>query len=152
MQRNYASSSDPRQYLLDKIGYFNLPIGLAAGIFMFGVEHYINKEYGSLAAMTAGVKQAATSFFTGGAITGLCENLALRVRNRKAALLSSTLVPFMLATGISYGVHNFIKGTPRPVASTVPVAAVTFPTFAFIGHKRRNQLESLLDESSSVSR
>jgi hypothetical protein len=64
--------------------------------------------------------------------------LATSGTHRFRALLLATLIPSAVAIGLTFGVHS-LKGTPRPLASTLPTALFVIPSTAIWGTLKRNR-------------
>lgn len=112
--------------------------GLVMGIIIFYVNYY--DTYDLVGATTAALKQAAYTFLFGGTIMKGCEHLAKRIRSRTAALAAAVIIPSAVSIGLTFGVHN-LKGTPKPLESTIPTAILVIPSTAVWGIRKRNQLE-----------
>ena len=114
--------------------------GLAGATLMAGIVAWINAGHGALPATTAAAKQWIYTFFMGGAVVQLCARLAQRPGPRWLALLAAVAVPTAVTVGATFLVHS-ARGTPRPVASTVPVALISPPSFAIWGVRARRSAE-----------
>ena len=104
--------------------------GLIGATLMAAIVFWVNAGHGALGATTAALKQWVYTFFMGGFIVQLCARLALRPGVRAAAIALAVAIPTLVTVGATFFVHS-LRGTPRPVASTVPVALVSPPSFAF---------------------
>ena len=89
-------------------------------------------------SLVAAAKQGAYTFFFGGFIMRTCERLAVRIRKPFPALLAATLIPAVMAITFTFMVHS-LKGTPRPVASTIPTALLIVPSTLLWGIRKRRQ-------------
>jgi hypothetical protein len=67
-----------------------------------------------------------------------CENLATRINKQWIALALAILVPSVLAIGLTFGVHS-LKGTPRPLESTIPTAILVIPSTAVWSLRKRKK-------------
>jgi hypothetical protein len=106
------------------------------GCTVFGINYYDSYElYG---ASTAALKQLVYTFLFGGVIMRGCEYLAKRIRKQTLALAAATIIPSAFAIALTYGVHN-MKGTPKPVESTIPTAVLVIPSTAIWGYRKRKQ-------------
>jgi hypothetical protein len=110
--------------------------GLVGATLMAAIVAWINAGHGALPASTAAAKQWVYTFFMGGYIVQLCARLARRPGPRWLALLAAVAVPTAVTVGATFLVHS-ARGTPRPVASTVPVALISPPSFALWGLRAR---------------
>lgn len=120
--------------------YFDFKIGFAGGIVMGIIVFFINyKATGEITgAITAALKQGIYTFFFGGSIMKICEIVAVRISNKNMALFLATLIPSFISLALTFGVHS-LKGTPRPIESTIPTAVFIFPSTAVWGYlKRKN--------------
>jgi len=123
---------------LGKNSFFDVKMGTIGAFFLGGIVFMINCNHGwELASIAAG-KQALYTFFIGGIMTKMAENLVLRFTNRKQALLLATLVPTLLTSILTYGMHS-IKGTPEPFISTIPT--FVFAPGGFYGWALRKRKE-----------
>ncbi len=74
-------------------------------------------------SFTAAFKQAAYTLLFGGIIMKMCERFALEVQPKLKGLIFAVIVPSILSIGLTYLIHN-LKGTPKPLASTLPTLVV----------------------------
>ena len=127
-----------RNLLITKNKYFDYKIGLAGGLFMAIVVFIINyRATGeTTGALTAAAKQGVYTFFFGGFIMKLCEFFATRIKLKYIAITIATLIPSIIALLLTFGVHS-LRGTPRPVESTIPTAIFVFPSTAIWGILKR---------------
>lgn len=118
--------------------YIDFRMGLIGAFVMasivFGINYFTTHELWG--ATTAAIKQGCYTALFGGVIMRVCEYLAIRIRYRVAALAAAMLIPSVLAICLTFGVHS-MKGTPRPVASTLPTAVLVIPSTAVWGYLRR---------------
>lgn len=106
------------------------------GCIVFGINYYGTFEvYG---ASTAALKQLVYTFLFGGIIMRGCESLATRIRKRILALAAAIIIPSAVAIGLTFSVHS-MKGTPKPVESTIPTAILVIPSTAVWGYRKRKQ-------------
>ncbi len=127
---------------------FDYKIGLAGGSVMAIVVFIINyRATGEITgALTAAAKQGIYTFFFGGFIMRICEFFATRIKITYIAIILATLIPSFIALLLTFGVHS-LRGTPRPVASTIPTAFFVFPTSAIWGIlKRKVYMKNRQDE------
>jgi uncharacterized membrane protein len=108
--------------------YFNPRVGLAGALIMGGIVFYINKNYGWFLATTAGLKQAAYTFFFGGIIVKVLEYFLTSIKNRYVSVPLSVLIVSAITTFLVFIVHN-LKGTPEPFLSTIPTLFLAPPGF-----------------------
>ena len=117
------------------------------GSIVFGINYYDTQEL--LGASTAALKQGGYTFLFGGSIMRGCEYLATKIKKEAVALAAAIIIPSAVSIGLTYGVHS-TKGTPKPIESTIPTAAVVIPSTAIWGYRKRKQYSSinkLLDNS-----
>ena len=121
--------------ILDK--YIDYKMAIAGAIFMGTVVWFINREHGAFGASTAALKQATYTFFFGGFVTRACENLATNIKRVWIAIPASVLLPSTFAICATLVVHH-LRGTPEPIASTVPTMLFAPPSFLVLGliHRR----------------
>ena len=108
---------------------FDLRSAVLGALLMGGIVWWINSEHGVLLATTAASKQAAYTFLMGGVIMRLATKLAERDGPRWLVVARATVLPTLVTVGATFFVHS-LKGTPEPVASTIPVALLSPPVFA----------------------
>lgn len=123
--------------------HIDFRIGLIGGVVMGGIVFTVN--YTSTAdlagSFTASLKQGAYTFLFGGVVMKLCETLSTSIRKRISAILLATLIPSLMAISLTFAVHS-LKGTPKPVASTIPTALLVIPS-TFVWAIRKRKTESL---------
>ncbi|MCK4650306.1 hypothetical protein KAT36_03670 [Candidatus Pacearchaeota archaeon] len=124
--------------------FFDFKMGSIGALIMGGIVYYANSEYGFDSASIAASKQAAYTFLAGGSMTKMCENLAQYFQNGTIARIASSVVPSVSTISLTYLVHS-IKGTPEPLESIVPTVLLAPPAFTYWGHKKRKELEALVD-------
>lgn len=107
---------------------FDLQSAVLGALLMGGIVWWINSSHGVLLATTAASKQAAYTFLMGGVIMRLATRLAERNGPGWLVVATATLIPTAVTVGATFFVHS-LKGTPEPVASTVPVALLSPPVF-----------------------
>jgi hypothetical protein len=112
---------------------------IVMGVIVFGVNYYGAHEV--TGASTAALKQATYTFLFGGIIMRTCETLATKINKQWIALMSAILIPSAVAVGLTFGVHS-LKGTPKPVASTIPTAILVVPSTVVWGFRKRKQYTS----------
>jgi hypothetical protein len=120
--------------------YIDYRMAIGGGIVMGGIVFAVN-YYGThqlSGAITASLKQGIYTFLFGGIIMKSCERLAISIRKRTIAILAAILIPSAVAIGLTFGLHN-LKGTPRPVASTIPTALLVIPSTAAWAIRKRKQ-------------
>ena len=111
-------------------------IAWRGALLLGSVVYWINLEHGALAALPAALKQATYTFFVGGFITRLSENIAVSVKRKVTALFLAVLVPSTIAIGLTLLLHQ-LKGTPEPYRSVIPTLLMGPPTFLWWGARKR---------------
>ena len=109
--------------------YVDYRMGVAGAVVMASIVFYINyhgtgNTYG---ATTAALKQGTYTFFFGGVIMRLSERFATEVTKRKSAIIAACIIPSVVSLSLTFGVHS-LKGTPKPVESTIPTAIFVIPS------------------------
>jgi len=132
MKINYSSNSK----------YFDFKIGLAGGLVMGVIVFFINYNttHETIGALTAAIKQGIYTFFFGGSIMKLCEIIATRISAKNLAIFLATLIPSFISLALTFGLHS-LKGTPRPIESTIPTAVFVIPSTAVWGYLKRKKLD-----------
>lgn len=123
-----------RKFIDYKMGLYG---AIVMGTIVFAINYYgiLNLQ----AASTAALKQAVYTFLFGGIIMRSCELLATRIRKKALALTAAVLVPSLISIGLTYGVHS-LKGTPKPVESTIPTALLVIPSTVVWGFMKRKEM------------
>jgi len=109
--------------------------GVMGGI-VFGINYSETSEI--LGSTTAALKQGGYTFLFGGAVMKGCEYLATKIKKQTIAIAASIIIPSIVTTTLTYGLHN-LKGTPKPIESTIPTLITVIPATAFLGSKKRKQ-------------
>ena len=116
-------------------------MGLAGALFLGTIVFFINYDHGVINGLIAASKQALYTFFVGGFITRLCENIAT-IKNSFAAIFLAVLIPSIIAVSLTYIVHS-IKGTPEPLNSTIPTMILAPLGFLWWATQKRKQLRRI---------
>ena len=95
---------------------------------MGGIVWFINMGFGWWPATTAALKQAAYTFLFGGILIKILDTIASRISNRYMAIAVATLTVSVITILLVYGVHS-MKGTPRPLESTLPTVIMAPPVW-----------------------
>jgi len=138
------TSSSKTRNALGNNGFFDLKMGTAGAFVMGAAVYFVNAEYGFTAAFIAALKQGGYTFLIGGTMVRISENMAVYFENPVISKIMAVLVPSILTLGLTFFVHS-LKGTPEPLASTVPTLLLAPPSFAVWGHKKRKQLDKLTE-------
>jgi hypothetical protein len=130
------------KYIDFKMGF----IGAAVmAVIVFAINYFTT--YDLFGASTAAMKQGCYTAVFGGIIMRLSEYLATRIKNQFAAMAAAILIPSAIAISLTFGVHS-MKGTPKPVGSTIPTALFVIPSTAIWGYLRRKQNRSLSEATT----
>ncbi len=125
---------------LGNFKYFDPKLGLAGALLLGSIVFFINYDYGIGNGLIAASKQFFYTFFIGGFITRLCENIASSIKKESIAIITAVLIPSLIAVILTYIVHS-IKGTPEPLNSTIPTMFLAPPGFLWWALKKRKQLK-----------
>ncbi|MCU4176959.1 hypothetical protein [Carboxylicivirga sp. N1Y90] len=129
---------------------FDLRLGsygaLAMAIIVFWINYSATNEI--YPSSIAALKQAAYTFLFGGSLMKACEYLATSIKKPVWAIVASIIIPSIVTLLLTFSLHN-IKGTPEPLASTLPTCFI-IPTTAYWGYTKRKQLDTaiLLEEQA----
>jgi hypothetical protein len=124
--------------------FFDPLMATAGAVLLGGIVFMINLDYGTGKALIAAAKQGAYTFLFGGFLMKLCENIALYFSLKSVAIFLAILVPGILAILLTYLLHQ-IKGTPEPLASTVPTMILAPLGFGWWAFRKRRINEPALD-------
>jgi hypothetical protein len=125
--------------------FFDLPSATAGALIMGIIVGVINIRHGLWPATTAALKQAAYTFLFGGAIIRLLYSIVLYIPGKTASLFLSVLIASVVTISLVYLVHS-MKGTPMPVASTLPTVIFAPPGFFFLAWRKKRR-ESVIKRS-----
>jgi hypothetical protein len=109
---------------------------IVMGAIVFGVNYAGTHQLSG--ASTAALKQGGYTLLFGGLIMRACEHLATSIQKQRTALAAAIIIPSLVAIGLTFGVHS-LKGTPKPVASTIPTAILVIPSTAVWGFRKRKK-------------
>lgn len=123
--------------------FIDYKMGIMGAIVMAGIVFGVNYQglHGLAGATTAAMKQGTYTFLFGGSIMKGCEYLASRISKTGTALLAAVVIPSTVAICLTFGVHQ-LKGTPKPVESTIPTALLVIPSTAVWGYRKRKQFRN----------
>lgn len=121
--------------------FIDYKIGIAGAIVMggivFGINYFTTHEI--TGSVTAAIKQGSYTFLFGGTLMKGCEYLATTIKKRRVAIFESVIIPSVITMILTYTMHN-LKGTPKPLESTIPTTII-IPATAVWGYKKRNQMD-----------
>lgn len=119
--------------------YFDYKIGIAGaivmGITVFCINYFIT--YIAFDSMTASIKQASYTFFLGGFFMKGAEYIAIHIKKFNLAIFLAVVIPSSITLLLTYGMH-LVKGTPAPLASTIPTLAIVPATLIWAIKKRKS--------------
>ena len=98
---------------------------------MGGIVWLINMSAGWWPATTAAMKQAAYTFLLGGILIKILDTIAVKIRNKYLAIITATLTVSVVTIILVYIVHS-LKGTPRPLESTLAIAVSLLVQITFV--------------------
>ena len=122
--------------------YIDYRMGVAGGLVMASIVFYINYHgtQDTFGATTAALKQGTYTFFFGGVIMRMSELIATGVIKKRTALLAACIIPSLVSLTLTFGVHS-LKGTPKPVESTIPTAIFVIPSTLIWGFIKRRKYD-----------
>ena len=118
--------------------FIDYPSAIAGAVIMGIIVGFINMRHGAWPATTAALKQAAYTFLFGGMIIRLLYSIVLYIPGRIAALLLSVTIASAVTIILVYLVHS-MKGTPMPLASTLPTVFLAHPGFFYLAFRKKRQ-------------
>ena len=113
-------------------------MAVIGALFMGSLVFAVNLSHGPGPASVAAAKQATYTFFFAGWVMRTCERLAVGLEPGAVAIAVAFVVPSCMAVGFTYLVHS-LRGTPDPVASTIPTLLIAPPSFLWWAVKHRRQ-------------
>jgi hypothetical protein len=124
--------------------FIDYKMGRYGAIVMATIVFSINyfSTYYLFWSIVAALKQGTYTFFFGGIIMKMSENLAVSVKNRTMALIAAVIIPSTVSLCLTFGLHS-LKGTPKPFESTIPTAIFVIPSTAVWGFMRRKRHDKL---------
>ncbi len=122
--------------------FIDLKAGFVTAFFMGGSVFLINYYSTGLVveSIIAALKQWVYTLFFSGAVLKTCEIIVRAVRPRKTAIFMAAVLPFVATIILVYGLHN-LRGTPKPLESTLPTLIVILGT-VFWAFRKRSQFEN----------
>ncbi len=122
--------------------FIDYKMGMAGSVVMGGVVFCINffSTQNISGSLTASLKQASYTFIFGGLLMKGCELIATRIKNKWLAISSSMLIPSTFTLLLTFFMHN-LKGTPKPLESTLPTLII-IPATAIWGYMKRKESDA----------
>jgi predicted neutral ceramidase superfamily lipid hydrolase len=132
--------------------YVDFRMGALGALVMAAIVFMVNycKTHEILGSTTASVKQFVYTLIFGGVIIRTCENLAVRINKERTALFLAVLIPSLTAIILTFLVHS-MRGTPHPLASTIPTGILVIPTTAIWGKRKRNRARHSANEGRGLN-
>jgi len=125
--------------------FFNFKIGIAGalvmGISVFCINYFSTKLL--FESITAALKQSVYTFIFGGFLMKGCEYIAAYFKKNSIAILLAIAIPTIITLLLTYGLH-MLKGTPKPLVSTLPTLAI-IPATAVWAIRKRSLLKKNLN-------
>ena len=101
--------------------FFNFKIAIAGALVM-GISVFC-------------INYFATKLLFGGFLIKSCEYIAVYFKKNSIAILLAIAIPTIITLLLTYGLH-MLKGTPKPLASTLPTLAIIPATAVWAIRKR----------------
>jgi hypothetical protein len=124
-----------RKYIDYRMGMYG---AIVMAIIVFSINYYGTHD--TFGATTAALKQGTYTFFFGGVIMRMSERISTEVRKRIPAIILACIIPSLVSLTLTFGVHS-LKGTPKPLASTIPTAIFVIPSTLIWGLMSRKKME-----------
>lgn len=122
--------------------YINYKMGTAGAVVMGGIVGAVNYSEGALGAITSTLKQGAYTFLVGGSVIRATERIARsKIKNDLLAIALAASIPATATIAATYGVHR-MKGTPKPLKSTIPtmvMASLGLSGLAIYNRRKHNK-------------
>ncbi|MFO8130204.1 MAG: hypothetical protein R6T99_09925 [Bacteroidales bacterium] len=113
---------------------------LFMGLIVFGINLSETAQWAG--SSTAALKQGTLTLVMGGFFMRGCELLATRIKKQYLALLSAVMIPSIIAVLLTFAVHS-MKGTPKPLESTLVTFVLIIPSTAVWGFLKRRSYRSV---------
>jgi hypothetical protein len=119
--------------------FIDLRIAISGSIVMGGIVFSINyfETQDSFGSMTASLKQGFYTFLFGGVLMKSCQLIAINIRRTIPAIILSVLIPSVFTMVLTIAMHS-LKGTPKPIESTLPTLIIIPATLVWAIVSRRN--------------
>lgn len=106
--------------------FFNYKTALFGAGFMgtliFGINYFGSEDLQG--SSIAALKQAGYSGLSGGFLINMSRYFALKYKNKALSLTSAIVLPVLTTTTLTYGIHKYVKESPKPIASTIPTTLI----------------------------
>lgn len=124
--------------------FIDYKIAVSGAIVMGGIVFSINYSatHELTGSLTAALKQGTYTFFFGGVLMKSCELLATGIQRRAIAILASVFIPSVFTLLLTFVLHS-MKGTPKPLESTLPTLII-IPATAIWGYLSREKQDRML--------
>ena len=109
------------------------------GTIVFCINYF--STYETIGSLTASLKQGTYTFLLGGLLMKGCEQLATRIEKKELAIAAAVLVPSIVTLVLTFFVHS-LKGTPKPLESTIPTTIIIPATWVW-GIMKRKESDKL---------
>ncbi|MDX2360190.1 MAG: hypothetical protein QNK23_05260 [Crocinitomicaceae bacterium] len=134
------SQSSSGKNALGNNRYFDPKAGFFGGLVIGLVVFWINSHHPFNQAVVAGLKQFTYTFFMGGFIARVCENIAIKYNPALKAILMAIFIPGVSTICLTYGLHS-MKGTPEPFLSTIPTMVAVPIVLTVWSFKKRKEMK-----------
>ena len=118
--------------------YFDFKIGISGALVMgfavFCINYY--STYLTSESLTAALKQGAYTFLFGGLLMKSCEYIATHIKTALWAIILAVCIPSVITLILTYSLH-LMKGTPKPLESTIPTLVIIPATAVWAIMNRR---------------
>jgi uncharacterized membrane protein YesL len=126
-----------KKYVDYKMGIYG---AIVMGGIIFGINYHGTDNY--CGALTAALKQAVYTFLFGGIIMRMCELLATNIKQKSLALFAASFIPSVISLSLTFAMHS-LKGTPKPLASTIPTVFFVIPATIAWGIMKRKKHQAV---------
>ena len=138
-EKSYNKSGFLRKILNFISRFIDFPSAIAGAVIMGLIVGAINFGHGWWPAATAAMKQSAYTFLFGGLMIKLLYTIVLAVPGKVKAMVLSVSIVSVITIILVYLVHS-LKGTPMPLASTLPTAILAPPGFLFLALRKKKNI------------
>lgn len=142
MTKDKKSNTPHNKNKLGNHRFFDLKMATIGGAFMATVVYIVNSKHGFDQAIVASLKQGVYTFFMGGVLMKICENLSIQFKPFWLSIIIAVISATIISVGLTYGLHS-LKGTPETVNSTLATVILGIPGFTWWALRKRRQWERL---------